>query len=323
MKKILLSVDFADVIGGSLEIIFILLFFSFIGLIVSLLLRHFFNKKYPNLNAQWIINLPVTHVLCTIWFWLINISLLNILASINMTRYVTGIDMSSMTVGLGSNNNIGDTIDVLENFMGWQFGLSFIFMLVMAFTDIIILYRAFNFTKYTWQQLKKVSVIGSFCIIICFVISICSAFILYEASPIIGIFLQVFDFIGVYWTWHTYSKYQEEVPKILSSINAETIEHLVYNGVRNISSNSNTIKETVKEIRNNQHIQTRISNNEKLCPYCGETILAIAKKCRYCGEWMPKEQEEKPKEMVVCPICGEEVEKGTKICPHCKEEINA
>lgn len=29
---------------------------------------------------------------------------------------------------------------------------------------------------------------------------------------------------------------------------------------------------------------------KKLCPYCGEEILAVAKKCKHCGEWLDEKE---------------------------------
>ena len=55
----------------------------------------------------------------------------------------------------------------------------------------------------------------------------------------------------------------------------------------------------------------------KQCPYCGEEILAIAKKCRCCGEWLDQ------KEYIRCSVCGEKVEKGTEKCPACHERLYA
>ena len=54
----------------------------------------------------------------------------------------------------------------------------------------------------------------------------------------------------------------------------------------------------------------------KTCPYCGEEILAVAKKCKHCGEWLPVEKAKIP-----CPICGEGIDEDTVVCPHCNEKV--
>ena len=55
----------------------------------------------------------------------------------------------------------------------------------------------------------------------------------------------------------------------------------------------------------------------KRCPYCGEEILAIAKKCKHCGEWL--DETHPLKETKTCPACGESIAADAKVCPICNE----
>ena len=46
-------------------------------------------------------------------------------------------------------------------------------------------------------------------------------------------------------------------------------------------------------------METRETKN---CPYCGEEILAVAKKCKHCGEWLDETTIRKPLSFIMQPI---------------------
>ena len=57
----------------------------------------------------------------------------------------------------------------------------------------------------------------------------------------------------------------------------------------------------------------------KRCPYCGEEILAVAKKCKHCGEWMETKEPEKEKK--ACPVCGEQIDVDVEIWAQMKTSV--
>lgn len=42
-----------------------------------------------------------------------------------------------------------------------------------------------------------------------------------------------------------------------------------------------------------------MSENTKNCPFCGEEIMATAKKCKHCGEWLNKETKDYNKKVSI------------------------
>lgn len=65
----------------------------------------------------------------------------------------------------------------------------------------------------------------------------------------------------------------------------------------------------------------------KKCPFCGEEIQDIAKKCPHCKNWIENGDEENIQNNVEviyekCPYCGEEILKNAQKCKHCGEWLN-
>lgn len=63
-------------------------------------------------------------------------------------------------------------------------------------------------------------------------------------------------------------------------------------------------------------------DDTKPCPFCGEPIQKVARKCKWCGEWLDQENHSSSVVYITCPTCGEQIPKGSKVCPLCHESVS-
>lgn len=278
-----------EIIGPMLLGFLLLVIYAIAVTVIGFFFSHVFNKKYPNLSAGWIMALPTLHIVNGVGlFWVVMYVFLNGLYELAFAPSV--------------ENKIGDEI------VGHLI-ISFLALLFVTITTVLLIYRGLNFTKTSYKKLKKSSIIATFIVVITTLI--CLIFDIFANLKVFVFFLTSHGTI-IALIVYVQLKYNEQLQQMYATTDGETYEHTVYNGVRNISKSLSSLIPNVS-LSSKQDI--------KNCPYCGEKILAVAVKCKHCGEWLPKEQEVK-KKLIPCPVCGEEIEEGTRICPYCNEEVN-
>lgn len=67
-----------------------------------------------------------------------------------------------------------------------------------------------------------------------------------------------------------------------------------------------------------------MSDDTKICPFCGEEIKAVAIKCKHCGEFLNNESQQQTKntsQTKECPYCNEEIPFNATQCEHCGEYL--
>jgi hypothetical protein len=278
-----------EIIDSMLLGFLFLVIYAIAVMLIGFFFSHVFNKKYPNLSAGWIMALPTLHIVNGVGLFLV-------------VMYLVEYIGYTLAWAPSAENKIGDEI-------GGHLIISFLALLFVAITTVLLIYRGLNFTKTSYKKLKMTSVIATYIVVattlICLIFDIFAnlevfVFFLIPHGTIIALIVYV------------QLKYNEQLQQMYATTDGETYEHTVYNGVRNVSKSLSSLIPNVS-LSSKQDI--------KNCPYCGEKILAVAVKCKHCGEWLPKEQEVK-KKLIPCPVCGEEIEEGTRICPYCNEEVN-
>ena len=278
-----------EIIGSMLWGFLLLVIYAIAVMLIGFFFSHVFNKKYPNLSAGWIMALPTLHIVNGVGlFWVVMYVFLN-----------GGYGLALVP---SAENKIRDGL-------GGHLIISFLALLFVTITTVLLIYLGLNFTKTSYKKLKKSSIIATFIVVITTLI--CLIFDIYVSLENFVFFLTSHGTI-IALIVYVQLKYNEQLQQMYATTDGETYEHTVYNGVRNVSKSLSSLIPTVS-LSSKQDI--------KNCPYCGEKILAVAVKCKHCGEWLPKEQEVK-KKLIPCSVCGEEIEEGTRICPYCNEEVN-
>jgi predicted RNA-binding Zn-ribbon protein involved in translation (DUF1610 family) len=256
-----------------MEGLFGIIVFSGMALMVTLILRHFFNMKFPEVDSSYIILLPIAQIAC-------------------MAAYFTCF--YGLMVAVSTDNLLGTQNVSVSNTEDSLLGIHALFTVVgsviMVVTVPLLLYHTFNFPKCKSKRLKILANINTICVLTTDVSGII-AYASFSETMLCIVFLLMFLSILFFQI-----KYQHSATEIYRSKYSDSIQSMV---VKSLTQLAPEKKEVTKRC---PYCGEEILAVAKKCRYCGEWLNKETIKCPVCGEEIDKES-------TVCPYCKEPINK--------------
>ncbi len=225
---------------GELFVLFIL---AALALIATLVLRHLFNIKYPEVDSAFIILLPIMQIACMIGFF---------------TCFYGLTIIASCDYYLGSHYvSISDTADTL---LAIHSLFTMVGGMLMIITAPLLLYYTFNFPKYKSKRLIILASINTICVIFTDITGIIAYAFFPEFMLCVVFFLMLVTILFLH------IKYKHAVKEIYRSKYTNSIQSVVVKSLTQLAS------EKTESTKRCPYCGEEILAVAKKCKHCGEWL---------------------------------------------------
>ena len=274
----------------------LIIVFGIAAMAANFFLRHLFGKKYPEVDSGQVISLAVVQIATIVYFF----TSIQAVMAIGVEAYMYGRAIP----------------EAADNAAGFITLSSLIGGIVMTIVSILLCYKIFNFPKNDKGQISTLAKTNTIIAAMVGIIHIISAIIIINSgygTYIGGPFFCICAVIIIGILIYLQRPFSSAVERMYRSKYNESIQSIVVKNITKIAENTSHSYHSAQP-----STTPSLTEETKRCPYCGEEILAVAKKCKHCREWLKEE----PKEYIRCSVCGEKVEKGQEKCPLCNEPLH-